>query len=380
MARISDIFAGRSLEAVLKRARHKMMSADFDEATRVVCMGLEKFPDAEALRELQLTIRRIQARSGMQELKKRNALEQDPLAFEQLITLYQEVDMLDESKKTADEYAAAHPERDNPNLTLGEMYLQAFFDDLLARDAHAAHDHLLRAGQLNTQALKPRLLLAELYYCVGANRALSGVGRALERIDSNDDALNPVLETIVAVADPNASESMDGLFAQIEVEGELDRDPSTWPLRNRRNREAQVREERTQKAVATLVREGVVDDIVVLRKNETPLVVASLDRKADDGLGGNRRPTTVRVDEEEIDDESLSGVVRSVARTISQQAREFDLGAFKRCSIEGKFGLLIVGRASNVIVGAHRPRTREPLRLWERLSVTLDGASRRSVS
>ena len=75
---------------------------------------------------------------------------------------------------------------------------------------------------------------------------------------------------------------------------------------------------------------------------------------------------------------STSGL--PVARTISQQAREFDLGAFKRCSIEGKFGMLIVGRASNVIVGAHRPRTGEPLRLWERLSVTLDGASRGGTS
>ena len=41
MARISDLFAGRTLEAVLKRARHKMAGGDFDEATRIVCLGLE---------------------------------------------------------------------------------------------------------------------------------------------------------------------------------------------------------------------------------------------------------------------------------------------------------------------------------------------------
>jgi hypothetical protein len=372
VARLGDLFAGRSLEAVLKRARHRLATGDFDEATRVVLIGLERYPEAETLRELHLTIRRVQARSGMQELKRKIAHEHDPLAYEQLITLYQEVDMFDEARRTAHEYVEAHADRDTPHLILGETYLELFFEELKARYAHTAHDHLLRAARLNPDALKPRLLLAELYYCVGANRALSVVGRALERVDPDDDVILPILQTIVAVADPDANESMDGLFSQIEADGQLARDMTTWPLRNRRNREAQIREERTHKAVAKLVRDRVADEVLVLRRNGVPVVLASVDGAEDSGL--SRRPVHVAT-EDEIDDAGLTDVVRTVAHTISQQAREFDLGAFRRCVIEGPFGLVVVGRVSNVILGAHRRRVGEPHRLWERLSVSIDGVS-----
>ncbi|MDJ0976701.1 MAG: hypothetical protein QNJ98_19755 [Planctomycetota bacterium] len=383
MGRITDLFASRSLEAALKRARQRLAAGDFDNALRAVDAGLEKFPEAEALREIQLTIRRVQARSGMQDLKRRIAESKNALAFEELIKLYYEVDMLEEARRTARAYHEAHPDKDSPHLLLGEMYLQTFFEDLQARDAHMAHDHLLRAARLNQSAVKPRLLLAELYYCVGAAKALHVVGRALERINSEDDAILPVLEAIAAVGDPNATDSVDGLFAKVEVDGKLSREPTAWPLRNRRNRDAQLREERTMTLVQRMVRDSIADEIVVLRRNGTPLVHAQLEAQESDSAepteapSGGKRRRRVSLHTEMVDEASgLVGVVRTVARTISQQAREFDLGAFKRCAIEGPFGHVVVGRVSNVITGVHRAsRSGESTRLWERVAVKLDGAT-----
>lgn len=380
MGRITEMFAGRSLEAVLKRARQRLAAGDFDAALRAVESGRQRYPEAEALREIELTIRRVQARSGMQDLKRKIAESKDALAFEQLIKLYHEVDMLDEARRTARAYHEAHPESDSPHLLLGEMYLQEFFEDLQARDAHLAHDHLLRAARLNQQAVKPRLLLAELYYCVGAHKALHVVGRAIERIDPDDDAIVPVLEAIVAVGDPNATDSVDGLFAKVEVDGQLMREPTAWPLRNRRNRDAQLMEERTAKLVKKLIKDSIVDEIVVLRRNGSPLVYARLDESEGEDAGKSRRK--VLLDIEDGDEEAgLVGVVRTVARTISQQAREFDLGAFKRCAIEGPFGHVVVGRVSNVIAGVRRKRrSGEAARLWDRVAVKLEGASEGSAA
>lgn len=388
MGRITEIFSGRSLEAVLKRARQRLAAGDFDNALRAVEAGRERFPEAEALREIELTIRRVQARSGMQDLKRKIADTKEPMAFEQLITLYVEVDMLDEARRSARAYHEAHPESDTPHLFLGEMYLQTFFEDLQARDAHLAHDHLLRAARLNQQALKPRLLLAELYYCVGAHKALHVVGRAIERIDPDDEAIVPVLEAIVAVGDAKATDSVDGLFAKVEVDGQLLREPTTWPLRNRRNRDAQLMEERTSKLVKKLIADSVADEIVVLRRNGSPLVHARLE-ELEPTFDENGEPIVktksrrkVLMQMDEVDEDSgLVGVVRTVARTISTQAREFDLGAFKRCAIQGPFGHVVVGRVSNVIAGVRRKsRSGESSRLWDRVAVKLEGATEGSAA
>ncbi len=373
MGRITDLFSGRSLEAVLKRARQKLATGDFVEATRVVASGLDRFPEAEALRELHLTIRRVQARAGMQSLRQRIDNRQDPIAYEQLIHLYHEVDMYDEARRTATAYAETHPDRDTPHLLLGEMCLQTFFEDLRAPDAHNAHDHLLRAARLNGEAIKPRLLLAELYYCVGAHYALSVLARALERIDPDDEAILPVLEAISAVADANANnESVDGLFAKIEVDGQLLREPTTWPLRNRRNRDAQIQEERTNKVVRRLVADGVADEVVVLRRNGTPLTHAIL--VAGDEEEGSSKRKVEQTTPEDGEETGLTGVVGTIARAVSQQAREMDLGGFKRCSIQGPFGLVVAGRVNSVIAGARSAsRMEEPTRLWDRLSIKIDG-------
>ena len=370
MVKLSDIFAGRSISAYVKRARQRLAMGDFDEANRLVVKGLEKFPGSQMLRETQLTIRRAQARMGMQELKARIVRDKDPVAYEQLIQLYREVVMRQEARRTAEAYAHAYPDRDTPHLLLGEMDLEAFFQDLQARDAHSAHDHLLRAARLNTEAIKPRLLLAELYFCVDARRSLAIVAHALKRVAPEDETVQEVMDAVADVADRDAEEKLDGLFERIEVESKLAREPSAWPLRNRRNREAQLEEQRARKAAMRVVMQETAAEVVVLRRNGT--LLAHVDKDSKELLSEDEETATPVRD----DEDGLVHVVRTVSRTISKQVREFDLGAFKRCSVQGDFGLIVIGRVGNVLAGARRTFGVEPLRLWERVTVNLEDASR----
>jgi hypothetical protein len=366
VGRFLELFGGRSLETVLGKARQRLASGDFDEAHRIVEAGLMKFPEAEALRETELTIRRAQARAGMQSLKERIARERDPQAYEQLIQLYLEVDMPEEALRETRSYAQIHPDRDTPHLLLGEIHLQSYFEDLLARDAHSAHDHLVRAARLNAEAVKPRLLLAELYFCVGADRALNVLAQSLERFAEADETLRPVIQAIREIKAPDTQESIDGIFERIEVKGALVREASAWPIRNRRNRGALLTEERTRTAAKGVVKRGDAEEVVVLRRGGGLLAHAVEDPTA----GGVR--LTIPEGDEQVPDAGLVGVARTVARSVAPRAREFDLGAFKRCTVQGVFGTIVVGEVGGTVVGA-RSRSREPLRLWERVTIGMEG-------
>src|SRR4029450_9253670 len=104
-----DILGGRSLDAVLAKARKCLGAGDFDEALKVVEKGLERFPSAVILRDTEHHNRRAPPPAGTQALKDRIAGDKDADAYEQLIALYREVGMPEESVRLTDDYAKSHP-------------------------------------------------------------------------------------------------------------------------------------------------------------------------------------------------------------------------------------------------------------------------------
>lgn len=366
MGRLTDIFAGKSVTAYVARGRQRLAAGEYEEAARIIEHGLKRFPGAQSLREVQLLVRRATARAGMQNLKMRSVRDKDPEAFEKLIALYREVEMPEEARRTAADYVAAYSDRAEPHLLLGEMHMDAFFEHLQARDGHKALKNLSKAAHLDTSAYRARLLLAELYFCVAARRSLAGTLQALDRFAEESEDVQMVLDAMADVADANAAERADGLFERIEVDGCLPHDPGEWPLRTARNRETELEEALAQKAVLRVLKKHSAEEIVVLRSNGTLLAHGT----PEGGL------ISEAPDAEDEDQDGLVRVARSVARTVTQQAREFDLGAFRRCSIQGPFGQIVVGRTGNTIASAHHRLALEPLRLWERLALALEGAGK----
>lgn len=358
MQLLSNVFGGTALSVIVRRARTKLGAGEFEQAQRIVAKGLETYPAAEALLELELTIRRAQAREGIRSLRARIDHDEDPRAYEEIVALYLELGMGAEAKQEAWSYANAHPDRDTPHLMLGEMSLQAFLDGLQARDAHVAHKRLLRAAALNRDAVKPRLLLGELYWCVGADHALREVGRQIEVFAQYDPNLEPVVQQLRSVEEPSGPEALDGLFERVEVNGQLVREPNTWPL-HRRSSSAQMDGERAQRAVDSIVRTGGASELVLLQRSGEVLAHSDPDHSRRHGAA---------------EDSGLVEVSRAIARTVSKYARDFDLGAFRRCTIESKTGLVAVGELGGLVAGARWRRTSEPQRLWERITVDLEGA------
>ena len=349
MGSIASWFGGGTVSAFVDRARKRLAAGKLEDASKIVERGLEQFPASSSLLDLRLSLKRARAHKTMRKLEGRIRAQGDPIAYEQLIKLYRELELPDEARRKAAEYCDAHPNRDTPHLVLGEMDLATFLEELSARHGYSAHGHLVQAANLNAMSLQPRLHLAELYFCIGADKSLAAIHASLQSMAPDTPDTQAALELLASVANPDADERLDGIFERVELEGELLRDPTDWPLSRRGTGKGQVNEERAEPVVTRLLQHGVAEEIVVLRRDGSVLTRG--------GAGA---------------EEKFVEVVRTVGRKVFPQAREFDMGKFKRTTIRGAFGNIVVGRVGNVMVGVRGARSSDPLRMWEHLSVQLE--------
>jgi len=394
VGRLGDWFGNRSVTALVERARQKLASGKLEDAARLVAAGLERYPGSSGLRDLRLSIRRAQAHKTMRRLERRIEINRDPMAYEELIRLYLELELPDEARCKAEAFVKEHPQRDASHLLLGEMLLEVFLDDLQARHGHRAHEHLIKAANLNGLAVRPRLLLAEFYFCIDARRSLALIHQALERTSADAEAMEATLAVLARVADPEADERLDGLLERIEVEGTLRRDPADWPLSNRRNAATELREDAADRVVRELIEDGNVDEVVILRRDGSLVTHASplgIHGGSSPHALGTRNGVEPGTDEcagtligvaaaRSGEKESFVDVVRTVSGKVFPQAREFDMGKLTRCTIRSRQGHVVVGKVGNVVVGARGPANREPERLWETVAHELESVTGRSSS
>jgi hypothetical protein len=363
---ILNLFGGRSLDSTLERARRLLASGEFDEARKAVEKGLERWPDAAVLRETGNAIRRAQARAGMAELVAKIEADGDPAAYEQLIAIYKDVGMVAECLRLTERYAREHADLESPHLLRGEQAIDSFFADLRARDGRLAIDHLLKAGALRPESLKPRLFLAEIYFAIGADKALRGQASAIERLAGEDEVMKPIVAALREVDAPASAESVDALLARVEVSGNLLRDPSAWSSRQRRGVAGEADGARMQRSLERLVSEDAAEEAVVIDRSGA--VVASAGERsgvapaADDGTESAASADT-----------GLAGVASVVARTVKVQARELEMGPFRRCIVEGPFGVMVVADAAGGVVAARGRRGTDPHRLAERVAIAIEG-------
>lgn len=372
MGLFSGMLGGSSLDAILAKARRCLAQDEFEDALAAVQKGFQRYPESGVLKDMVLAIRRAQSRAGMAELRDRVQHDHDPEAYERLIALYRGAGMVAEMIRTTETYAEVHANREQPHLLRGEQLLEAYFIDLRARDGREAIDHLVKAASLQPDSITPRKMLAEIYYAIGADKALLGQAAAIERLAGDDEILAPMLAAMREGAAPRSGESVDALLARVEVDGAPLRDPFAWSGRKRKPATTPEEAGRVQAGLERLVRAKDAQEAVAI--DRTGEVVGEAGERcapgsgADDPAEGEERAS------------ALAGVARSVARTVKDQVRELDLGAFRSCSVEGPFGVMVVADATSGVVAARGPRGTDPHRLTERLTVAVDGIRGRRAS
>lgn len=368
----SGLIGARTLDGDVERVRRLLASGDLEGARKAADRAAEKWPGAAAVGEVSAAVRRAQSQARIQVLAGRIAETSEPTDFDELASVYAAAGLREERLALLERYVTAHDGLAAPHRLLGEAALDDFFLDLRARDGRKAIDHLLRAAMLQADALEPRLLLAEVYFAIGADRALLGQATAIERLAGDDEVTKPVVAALRAAAAPTANESIDALLAKVEVSGAVVRDPAEWSARRRKGTTAALDGALVGRNLERLERDDTIEEAVAIDRAGALLASIGGDRAPDAGEAGDA--------ETAAPDPRLAGVARAVARTVRTQVRELEMGSFRHCVVEGPFGVLVVADAAGATVAARARRGTDPNRLAARLGTAVDGVRGRKAS
>lgn len=325
---------------------------EIDEALRTAEEGLRRFPDSERLAQVRLFAKKGRLSGQIRQLREDLVRRPSPAAYGQLAQIYRELGSHDEALEIASQCAERFPLNEGPHLVQGEIRVERFLRDQVARDAFTAADALQRVVRLNAHSVRGHLLLAELYHVVGA---LTSCRAHLRLALSANPQARDVQEFLAKLGAAGEAEEEDfrDLVRRVEETGLFANPPGRVPgalvegAANEGRDRAQVDVESLRARVAELAGHAGVRNTVVLDREGAVLTDASVPE------GLSRR--------------QFSELVRSVAATADDASRRMDTGALVRAEIEGPAGNVTVARVRTLTIGVLYADPLRPERVWELL-------------
>jgi hypothetical protein len=275
--------------------------------------GLLLFPDSADLKKLRTFARRGVDRSRIDELRSRLNKNPTNRLYGELVSILSESGDAGALHATCEEWSVRFPQDTGPWVWLGQFHLQAFYRSIAARDGVEAVSCLERAIGLDSEQVRPRVLLAELLYRIGATQ------RA---------------RTLLDAVPPDGDDT--------ELQNLRQKVASTRPLGNDVERLLQSAEEN-----------GLLPN--------APPIADSATTRGDDGIGairdalaaiaemdGVQKAAYIRGTRALVKGDIKDGkdpflrTVRVIAKAGHRYSRRLDVGSFKRGVIQGPFGVLCI--------------------------------------
>lgn len=324
-----------------------------DEALAAAEEGLERFPDSERLSQVKLFAKKGRLTGQLRRLRDDVVRRPTPIVYTQLAAIYRDLGQHDDALQTAHECAERFPLNENPYLIQGEIRLERYQRDLIARDAVLAEQALRRVTRLNGHNLRAHHLLAELYWLVGAVGACRRHLRSVLTISPGaKDVQEFVRELGSPAADaPEPEEDFEELARQVEEQGsfvhEPDRFPGTVGSAGRGAPRGRTRldvESLKTQVVELGSHDGVRNSIVIDRDGD---VLADYTG----GTGLTRK--------------QFAELVTALAATADDASKRMDTGALVRAEVESPSGNVTVARVRNLTVGILYADPLRSDRVWE---------------
>lgn len=327
-----------------------------DDALRVAEKGLHVFPNSERLAQVRLFAKKKRLTGQIRRLRDDILRRPSPVAYTQLAEIYRELGSDDDALAMARECAERFPLNENPYLIEGEIRLERFLRDLIARDAELAEQALSKVVRLNAHNVRAHTLLAELFHVVGAMSECRKHLRSVLTIMPTARDVQTYLDGVEDLDDAPLPFDGAGLreWAEaVEEQGGFVNDPSDFPNEHphltggpRRSR-------------ATLDQQGLAAEVLSLARHAGVLNAVVLD--ADDSVLAEHAVTG-----------SLSGhqfaqLVAAVRTTSDDASRRMDTGALVRAEIEGPTGNVTVTRIRRNTVALLYDEPLRTDRAWELL-------------
>lgn len=324
-----------------------------DDALEAAEKGLRSFPDSERLASVRLFARRTRFAGQIRRLREDALRRPTPAAWTQLAALYREIGSDDEALEAARECADRFPLHESAHLLQGEIRLERFVEDRIARDAVVAAESLRRAAQLNPREPSAHALLGELCWLVDDLRACRVHLRALLALTPGDRAVQDFLRELGADAEgaDEAETSFEERAQRVEESGTLARSPDGFPGAGRRSARtgragaAELDVEALKRSVVELGSQPGVRASVVLGRDGEILADTS------DGVGTTRR--------------EFADLVTALCATADDAGRRMDAGGLVRAELECPAGNVTAARVRGVTVGVRYDATLRPGEVWE---------------
>jgi tetratricopeptide (TPR) repeat protein len=320
------------------------------DARRAARRGLDLFPMSERLQSVCTFVRKDGLKEEITRLKREAAEKATPAVFVRLAQCYLELGDHERTLAVCNECSERYPLNENPYLVAGEVRTGRFFMHLAGSDGIEGEALLRRALRLNSQNLKARLLLAQLYYAIGALSALDQELAEIRRQSPNFRHLDEFRAQMEAQEEEETGTpgpSMAERIREIESRGEFIHPPRQFPANALTNPAAMSRAE-THLRTGSVTRH--TEDLATGRGIFCATAVDT-DGNALAAAGGGGP----------IGAEDFPLIVTELLDTASDATRRMEFGALDWCAVEGDFGGIAFcdGKGASLAVGYDLPiRTR----------------------
>ena len=351
LRKISDL---RRLRAAVKRDPTPAAFADLAEryislgkardARKAATSGLAVFPTSERLTAISTFLRKDNLKAEITHLKKQTGENPSPAVFIRLAQCYQELGDHERTLAICNECSSRYPLNEHPYLVAGEMHTQRFFQHLSGNDGIEGEALLRRALRLNGQNLDARLLLAQIYYSIGALDYLDQELAEIRRLSADFEDLMVFRSANREPAEAEAEESstpspsMVERIRLIESRGEFVNPPWEFPssalttpagiIRTG----AQVDEKRVSQNVVDLANHDGVTGVAAIGPDGTTLAAAE-------------DSTASAIDDFPV-------LVAEILSTACDATRRMEFGELDWCMLEGEFGGIAINHLKEISLAA----------------------------
>ena len=340
----------RELESMVAEAERLVAAGRHEEALHVAEQGLKRFPAAARLRSVVRYVRRAGANKRLTELKRLLDERKDERAYKELTSLHLDLGNKDQALEVATSFVEEFPAAPDAQVLMGEVFLARYFGEFFARDAWSAIEHLERALEINPETIRSHVLLALLYFAVGAPRSSANeIARVLE-IDPSNSRLADFKSKLLEVAGPEGEEDVEFLLDYAQDHQEVPNDPANFPGGKRfslENAGGALSPKLFAAAAAGIGRRLRIEQLAAIGTGGRPLAVA----------GENK--------------ESFVKLACRLDGASRRAGRHMNFGTMRRFMVEGKFGRMVLVPAGNCAVAARAPRSVSTERIAEGLEMVV---------
>lgn len=324
-----------------------------DEAVGVADEGLSLYPHADRLAHVRLFVKKSRLTGQIRKLREDLQRRPTPLAFAQLAQLYRELGSHDEALAIAAQGAERFPLSESSYLMQGEIRMDRFRRELIAKDAVTAESALRQVLRLNNHNVTAHLRLAEVYHLVGMRGEcaahlrevllITPEARDVEEFLAADDAAGPA---------PALEDPFEDLAGKVQSAAAFAGDPARFPSPASGDdapaaapAHADLDGPALRAAMASFADHEGMRNAVLL--DQAGAIVA--DHAVSDAIPKNH----------------FAELVAEVRDAADDAARRMDTGSLVRADVEGPGMNLVVTRVRGLTIGVHFA---EPMRAelaWE---------------